>query len=91
MPRPITKADQCVSSCKPTPRQKTPQEAMIPHFRPTRSAIGKASKAPKNVPAERIDTFDISPVNVTSKRQEVYIRQDFYDLWEGNILEGSSG
>ena len=36
------------------------QELMIPHRRPRLSANGAASRAPKNVPAERIETINDS-------------------------------
>lgn len=44
--------------CRITPRLKTiAQELMIPHRRPRLSANGAANRAPKKVPAERIETM----------------------------------
>jgi hypothetical protein len=41
-----------------TPMLKTtPAESIRPQRRPRRSPIGAAKSAPKNVPAERIDTI----------------------------------
>jgi hypothetical protein len=41
-----------------TPRlNTTPAEKIKAHLLPTRSAIGAALRAPKNVPAERIETI----------------------------------
>ena len=57
--RPTTKVAQWVSSCKPTPRERTMQDTTIPHLRPTMSPIGNAKSAPKKVPAERMDTYQI--------------------------------
>ena len=57
--RPTTNVAQRVSSCKPTPRQNIKQDATIPHLRPTISPIGNAKSAPKKVPAERIDTYQV--------------------------------
>jgi len=55
-PRPTIDVDHLVSNCSPTPREKTTQAERIPHFRPTTSPMGYASRAPKNAPAERIET-----------------------------------
>jgi hypothetical protein len=44
--------------CKMRPRLKTsPAEAIRPHLRPIISAIGAARRAPKKVPADKIDTI----------------------------------
>ena len=40
---------------KATPREKTKHAKIKPSLRPTPSATGAASNAPKKVPAERID------------------------------------
>ena len=54
--RPTMKVAHLVSSWRPTPRQKTRQDMIKPHLRPTISPIGNAKRAPKKVPAERIET-----------------------------------
>ena len=56
MTRPTMKVAHLVSSWRPTPRQKTRQDMIRPHLRPTISPIGNAKRAPKKVPAERIET-----------------------------------
>ena len=43
--------------CKMTPKQKTKVETIKPKRRPTVSANGAAPRAPKKVPAERMDTI----------------------------------
>lgn len=43
--------------CKATPNIKTTVEAIKPSRRPIISATGAAVSAPKNVPADRIDTI----------------------------------
>jgi hypothetical protein len=56
MTRPTMNVAHLVSSWRPTPRQKTRQDMIRPHLRPTISPIGNAKRAPKKVPAERIET-----------------------------------
>lgn len=49
--------------CKMTPRLKTaPAAAIRPHRLPRMSAKGAANKAPKNVPADRMDCRHISAI-----------------------------
>lgn len=43
--------------CKITPRQKTTIVTINPYLRPKKSAVGAAVRAPKKVPAERIETI----------------------------------
>jgi len=78
--RPTMNAGQCVSSCNPTPREKTAQEEMIPHLRPTMSAIGNARRAPKNVPAERIETCQCLFDNGEFENNGYYVQPNFYHL-----------
>jgi hypothetical protein len=40
-----------------TPKVKTPVDAIKPHLRPRISPIGAALRAPKKVPAERMETI----------------------------------
>lgn len=49
-----------------TPKQKTKLSMIIPHRRPTVSAIGAAPRAPKKVPAERRETIIDDSEEVTS-------------------------
>ena len=74
--RPTTKVAQLVSSCKPTPRQKTTHDATSPHLRPTMSPIGNARSAPKKVPAERMDTCETKHETIKWKRAGSEIRDD---------------
>lgn len=56
--RPATKVGiEEAAICKITPTQKTTQDAMRPKRRPMVSAVGAAVKAPKKVPAERMETI----------------------------------
>jgi hypothetical protein len=43
--------------CRMTPRLNTWAEAIRPQRRPIRSPMGAAPRAPKNVPAERMETM----------------------------------
>ncbi|KAK0935416.1 hypothetical protein LTS01_026164, partial [Friedmanniomyces endolithicus] len=55
--------------CKITPRLNTiPHEEIKPSLRPTESANGAASSAPKKVPADRMDTMSDSWDPVISSR-----------------------
>ncbi len=55
--RPATNRGRWVAAvCKMTPKINTPQETIRDHLLPSLSAIGAAPRAPKNVPAERIET-----------------------------------
>jgi len=55
---PATKRGIAVAAvCKMTPKIKTNVDATKPNRRPIRSAIGAAVRAPKNVPADRMETI----------------------------------
>lgn len=43
--------------CRMTPRVKTSVELMRLHRRPTKSATGAAPRAPKKVPADKMETI----------------------------------
>jgi hypothetical protein len=51
--------------CRTTPSTKTPFDAMRPQRRPMMSPTGAAPRAPKNVPAERIETMAEDWLEVT--------------------------
>lgn len=56
--RPARKRGMAVAAAwKATPRVKTPVEAINPHLRPMKSPMGAAPRAPKKVPADKIDTM----------------------------------
>lgn len=56
--RPATNNGMAVAAVwRMTPNVKTPVDAIKPHRRPTISPIGAALRAPKKVPAERMDTI----------------------------------
>jgi len=56
--RPATNRGIAVAAvCKTTPKMKTSVEAIRPNRRPKISATGAALRAPKNVPADRIETI----------------------------------
>jgi hypothetical protein len=55
--RPATNIGNAVAAvCKITPNMKTQQEKINDQRRPSLSAMGAAPRAPKNVPADRIET-----------------------------------
>lgn len=55
---PATKMGMAVAAVwRMTPKVKTPVDAIKPHLRPRISPIGAALRAPKKVPAERMDTI----------------------------------
>lgn len=79
--RPMTKVTHCVSSWRPIPRKKTTQPETIPYLRPRRSPMGYAMRAPKKVPADRIETYRTEAQPETTRRKE-----ETYD--EGLVFGG---
>jgi len=58
--RPTTKRGIAVDAvCRMTPIVKTKQDKSRPHFLPSRSPAGEAARAPKKVPADRMDTIKL--------------------------------
>ena len=56
--RPATNMGMAVAMvCRMTPKVKTTVETMRPSRRPRMSPVGEAVKAPKKVPAERMETI----------------------------------
>ena len=58
MRRPATMSPRVLDAvCSTTPRMKIPHPAMMVVRRPTKSARSPAMRAPKNVPAERMEVM----------------------------------
>jgi hypothetical protein len=56
--RPATKRGIAAEAvCNITPKQKTTKEIIRASFLPRKSARGAAAKAPKNVPADKMETI----------------------------------
>lgn len=53
--------------CRMTPKMKTMADKMRPQRRPTASARGAAPRAPKKVPADKMETMVADWDAVTSK------------------------
>jgi hypothetical protein len=64
--RPATNMGNLVAAvCKITPKLNTQQDAIKAKRRPIRSATGAAPSAPKNVPADKIETTsDVWPASM---------------------------
>jgi hypothetical protein len=52
----VNRGSAVAAVCRMTPKTKTMVDVIRPHRRPRRSPKGAAVSAPKNVPAERMDT-----------------------------------
>jgi hypothetical protein len=55
--RPGTSSATVVEATRMTPMEKTPQPAMIVERRPIQSAREPANRAPKKVPADKMETI----------------------------------